>query len=184
MAPRVGARVLLAALGSTLRGDDGFGPALLARVGRVLPDGVEAIDFGTHGIALVQTLYAGYDALVLLDACVRGRPPGTVCVLAPVVAPVRSPAAVATLDTLADVHLADAGKVLTLARALDVLPPTVWLVGCEPQRSDDHHIGLSDAVARALAPAARETLALLESVQRKHGSGQRIARPRSRRCRT
>lgn len=164
--------MLVAAVGSTLRGDDGFGPALLARIGSALPPGAEGKDFGTHGIALVQKLYARYDALVLLDSCVRGRAPGTVYVLVPEVEALPPLTAVATLDTLADTHLAVPGKALTLARALGVLPGTVWLVGCEPECTDGHHIGLSEPVARALAPAARETLALVDLVQRTHGSGQ------------
>ena len=176
MAGRVAGRVLVAALGSTLRGDDGFGPALLARVGPMLPDGVDGIEFGTHGIALVQKLYAGYDALIVLDSCVRGQAPGTIYVLVPDLEARGSHTALATLDALADTHLANPGKALMLARELGVLPPTVWLVGCEPERSDGHHIGLSDRVARALAPAARETLALLQLVRRNDGSGQQQPR--------
>ena len=164
--------MLVAALGSTLRGDDGFGPALLARIGPGLPEGAEGVDFGTHGIALVQKLYAGYDALILLDACARGHAPGTVYVLVPEVARISIPADVASLDALADTHLAEPRKALMLARALGVLPRAVWLVGCEPERTEDHHVGLSRPVAGALAPAAREALALVQRVQGEHGSGQ------------
>lgn len=160
----------MAALGSTLRGDDGFGPALLARVRPRLPGGVVAGDFGTQGIALVQALHAGYDALILLDAHVRGGAPGTVCVVVPDVPVVQRPTTVAGFDALADVHLTDPAKMLLLARALGVLPPAVWLVGCEPQRTADHHLGLSEPVTRALVPAVRETLAIVERVQKEHGS--------------
>lgn len=162
MAAIVAARVLVAAVGSTLRGDDGFGPALLARLRPLLPPAVETGDFGTHGIALVQALHGRYDVLVLLDACVRGGPPGTVYVIQPDVSPPPSAATSAGLDALADVHVTEPARALTLARALGVLPARVWLVGCEPGRTYDHHIGLSPPVAAAIEAAARETLGLLE----------------------
>lgn len=162
MAATLAPRVLVAAVGSTLRGDDGFGPALLARLRPLLPAAVEACDFGTHGIALVQALHARYDVLVLLDACVRGGAPGTVYVIQPEVPPPPSAETTAGLDALADVHVTEPARALTLARALGVLPARVWLVGCEPGRTSDHHIGLSRPVAIAIDVAARETLALLE----------------------
>lgn len=164
MAPALASRVLVAAVGSTLRGDDGFGPALLARLRAVLPPVVNAGDFGTHGIALVQALHAGYDVLVLLDACVRGGAPGTVYVIEPDVPTAPSPITAAGLDVLADAHVTEPARALMLARALGVLPARVWMVGCEPRRTDDHRLGLSAPVAAALEPAARETLALLDIV--------------------
>jgi hydrogenase maturation protease len=161
----VALRVLVAALGSTLRGDDGFGPALLRRVTDCLPAGAEGADFGTHGIALVQRLYRGYDALVLLDACARGRPPGTLYVLRPVVPEAPPPNDVASLDALADAHVSDVSRILLIARALQVLPRDVWLVGCEPEHTADHHLSLSHSVAQSLPRAVEETLVLLRAIQ-------------------
>src|ERR671934_169318 len=77
-------RILIAGIGNVLRGDDGFGPAvvqaLLAR--GALPRGVHAVELGIGGIGLVHELMDGYDAVVIVDAVDRGGAPGAIHVLA------------------------------------------------------------------------------------------------------
>ena len=67
-------RILVAGIGNVLRGDDGFGPAvvqaLLAR--GALPAGVHAVELGIGGVGLVHELMDGYDAVVIVDAVDRG----------------------------------------------------------------------------------------------------------------
>ena len=75
-------RVLVAGVGNVLRGDDGFGPAVIQRLGE-LPAGVEKVETGIGGVALLQELLAGCDALVLIDAVDRGAAPGTLFELEP-----------------------------------------------------------------------------------------------------
>ena len=60
--------VLVACVGNVLRGDDGFGPAVAARLDGKLPAGARLIETGIGGIALVQELLAGYEGLVIVDA--------------------------------------------------------------------------------------------------------------------
>ena len=68
-------RILVAGVGNVLRGDDGFGfvaaRKLMAR--NDMPEGVWVIETGIGGMSLVQEPMAGYDELVLLDAC-RNNP--------------------------------------------------------------------------------------------------------------
>lgn len=136
-------RVLVAAVGNVLRRDDGFGAAVAARLGP-LPDGVEVIETGIGGIALLQELLAGCDGLVLIDAVDRGEPPGTVLVLEPEVGePVHVP----------DIHLANPARVLAMAKALGALPERVVLVGCQPGDVDGLGEGLSPVVERAVPVA-------------------------------
>jgi hydrogenase maturation protease len=136
-------RVLVAGVGNVLRGDDGFGPAVTELLGH-LPEGVDVIETGIGGIALLQELMAGCDGLVLIDALDRGDEPGTVTVIEPEI-----PEAV----HVPDVHLADPNRVLSMAKTMGVLPDRVVIVGCQPVGMDDLGAGLSPQVQSAL-PAA------------------------------
>lgn len=133
----------MAGVGNVLRGDDGFGPAVIERLG-ALPVGAEAIETGIGGVALLQELMAGCDGLVLIDAVDRAAAPGTVFVLAPEVR-----------DAVhqADVHLANPDRVLSMAKTMGVLPRRVRIVGCQPAGMDDLGAGLSEPVAAALEVA-------------------------------
>ena len=73
---------VLDAAGGVLHGDDGFGVEVARRLGaRLLPPAVTVAETGIGGIHLVHELMAGYEALVVVDAVDRGRPPGTVMVI-------------------------------------------------------------------------------------------------------
>jgi Ni,Fe-hydrogenase maturation factor len=45
---------------------------------------------------------------------------------------------------------------MILAKALGVLPPIVYLVGCQPAEVDDFDIGMSAIVACAVDPTIRQ----------------------------
>jgi hydrogenase maturation protease len=144
-------RVLVACVGNVLRRDDGFGPAVAERL-RELPEGAELVETGIGGIALLQELMAGCDGLVLIDAVDRGVEPGTVFAITP---------EVGEAVHVPDVHLANPERVLTMAKAMGVLPERVLIVGCQPTDADGLGERLSPQVERALAIAAakvRETL--------------------------
>jgi hydrogenase maturation protease len=140
-APR--SRLLVAGVGNVLRRDDGFGPAVVARLGE-LPAGVDVIETGIGGIALLQELMAGCDGLVIVDAVNRGAEPGTVAVIEP---------EVHVAEHVPDVHLANPQRVLEMAKALGVLPERVLIVGCQPADVDELDDRLSPQVERAVAVA-------------------------------
>ena len=137
-------RILVAGVGNVLRGDDGFGPAVVERLER-LPAGVEVVETGIGGIALLQELMAGCDGLVLVDALDHGEAPGTVFVLEPVVD---------DGTHVPDVHLANPRRVLAMAKSMGVLPDRVRIVGCQAGRVDELGEGLSPEVERAVEVAA------------------------------
>lgn len=144
-------RILVAAVGNVLRRDDGFGPRVAARLGD-LPRGVDLVETGIGGIALLQELMAGCDGLVVIDAVDEGAAPGTVFVLEP---------DVVAAEHVPDVHLANPGRVLAMAKALGCLPDRVAIVGCQPADVDGLGEQLSPEVERALEVAAatvRETV--------------------------
>jgi hydrogenase maturation protease len=145
-------RIIVACVGNVLRGDDGFGCEVAARL-RDLPAGVEVVESGIGGMAIVQELMAGCDGLIVVDAIDRGAEPGTLFLIEPEVA---GPAAVA------DIHLANPDAVLALAKGLGCLPRRVLLVGCQQGEVDELEQALSPAVAAAVEPAAERVRATVE----------------------
>jgi hydrogenase maturation protease len=135
-------RLLVACVGNLLRGDDGFGPAVADQLR--LPEGAEVIETGIGGIALLQELLAGCDGLVVVDAIDRGAAPGTVFRITP---------EVGEAEHVADVHLANPERVLTMAKAMGALPDRVAIVGCQPADVDELGEGLSPEVERGVAVA-------------------------------
>jgi hydrogenase maturation protease len=136
--------VIVGCVGNLLRGDDGFGPAVADRL-TGLPEGAEVVETGIGGIALLQELLAGCDGLVVIDAVDRGERPGTVFLIEP---------EVLDGEHVADVHLANPERVLTMAKAMGRLPERVLIVGCQPTEVDELEQGLSPAVEKAVAIAA------------------------------
>lgn len=154
-APTKPSRLLIAGVGNVLRQDDGFGievaQRLLKRGG--LPEGVRVVETGIGGIHLVQDLMeTRYDALLMLDAVDRGGEPGQLYLLHIDVSDIRTLEMDEQREFLADMHYTNPMRALMLARALEVIPPHVYMLGCEAAHHD-FALGLSSAVEQAL-PAA------------------------------
>lgn len=141
-------RTLVAGFGNVLRGDDGFGVAVLRRLAErgVGSANVNLLDVGTGGIRLAQELMVAYDRLIIIDASTRGGPPGTVYSL--IVDEV-----VATREI--DMHTTVPSRALEVAKALGALPAEIYLIACEPGSVDELTMELSPAVAAAVDEAVR-----------------------------
>lgn len=152
MAP-VTERVLVAGVGNLFLSDDGFGPEVVRALagGGTLPPGVRVVDYGIRGMHLAYDLLDGYDALVLVDACPGGGPPGEVTVLE--VGP----------DDLGsgefDAHGMNPVAVLANLEQLGGTLPSTYVVGCTPADVGEG-IGLSPAVLAAV-PAAMDAVRIL-----------------------
>ncbi len=150
-------RVLVVGVGNVLRADDGFGVAVARRLAeRELPPGVTLAETGIGGIHLVHELMAGYDALIVVDAVDRGRPPGSVLVIDADVIDVGELPLDARHDLLADMHLATPERALMVARAVGVLPEHTIIVGAQPAETEELGVGLSDEIAAAVDVAVAE----------------------------
>ncbi len=159
-------RVLVVGVGNVLNGDDGLGVEVVRRLGeRTLPHGVKLAETGIGGIHLVHELMAGFDALIVVDAVDRGRPPGTVMVIDPDVIDVSVLDVDERHDLLADMHLATPDRALMVARALGVLPERTKIVGCQPFSVDTLAVGLSPGIERAAEVAVDEVLRCLTEFQ-------------------
>ncbi len=160
-------KILVAGMGNVLRGDDGFGIRVVEKLSEIskLPTGVEIYEAGIGGIALVQELMNGYDALVVVDAVEKGAKAGTLFVLEPLENQTEIEAG-ELHQSMVDMHYADPSKVLLLAKALNVCPPKVFLVGCQPEYVDDAVEGLRPPVRKAVPQAVREVLSLIAELTR------------------
>ena len=146
-------RLLIAGMGNDLCQDDGFGIVVLRRLAETgVPDGVRLYEAGIAGIGMVQELMDGFDALVIVDAVDRGDPPGTVTLLETSVPELASFSDEERRIMLADTHYVIPSKALVLCKALDVLPSSVYILGCQPA-SCDLGIGLTPAVEAAVPEA-------------------------------
>ncbi|MPZ66918.1 MAG: hydrogenase maturation protease [Pseudonocardiaceae bacterium] len=157
--------VLIAGVGNVLRGDDGFGAAVVERlIEQGVPSAVRVIETGIGGIHLVQELMLHVDALIVVDAVDRGRAPGTVLVMRPDVHDVTALPMAQQRDELADMHYATPERTFMLASALDVLPAQSWIVGCQLEDADMLGQGLSEHVAAAVDVAIAEVRRLVRSL--------------------
>lgn len=166
-------RVLVVGVGNDLLGDDGFGIVALRRLAaRGVPAGVELLETGIAGVALAQELVAGYDAVIVLDAADSCSPPGTLKLLT---VDVPDPARLGADERralMSDMHRAVPSLALVLARALNALPPRVFILGCQPG-STDLGMGLSQPVALAVEAAVERVLEMI------HVQGRAEAHPRA-----
>lgn len=120
-------KTLVLALGNLLRGDDGVGAAVLAALPQStsIPAHVTLLDGGTPGLE-TMLLWQGYDCVIIIDAVEMGAAPGVWR---------QFNLADVTLkpDQLqASMHQAGLAAALTLAAALDRLPPKLIFFGVQP----------------------------------------------------
>jgi hydrogenase maturation protease len=149
--------VLVAGIGNDLCRDDGFGIVALRRLAESgVPDGVKLYESGIAGIGLVQELMDGYEAVVFVDAVDRGDEPGTVYLLETDVPDVSDE----NRDQfLADMHFVVPSTALLLGKALNVLPPRIFILGCQPAE-----YGLGLGLSAPVETAVDEALARLREL--------------------
>lgn len=153
--------MLVDCVGNPLRGDDGFGCEVAARLQGRLPAGADLIETGIGGLGIVHQLMDGYDGLIVVDAIERDASPGTVFVLDPEVPEDTEPTLEDWRAQFADFHLAEPSRILRLARAAGMLPRNLVVVGCQPELCEEFDEGLSHPVAAAVPVATRRVLELV-----------------------
>lgn len=152
-------RILIAGVGNVLKADDAFGVEVAHRLeAMTLPEGVRVVETGIGGIALVQELQDGWDAMIVADAVDRGRPPGTIMLIEPDVIDVKALSWGERSDLLSDAHLATPERVFMLARALGVLPDKLLMVGCQPLDVEAIGVEMSEPVKAGVEIAINEIL--------------------------
>ena len=144
-------RIHIICFGNELHGDDGFGPAVHARLGASpLPAGVSLMRADVAGLAAIRC-FAACDRGILVAALRGFGPPGSVHDLD--TAEVAE--AAARDEAPAGFHGAGVGALLELLpAALDHVPPS-RLVGVEIERVSAFSPGLSAIVAAAVEGACQ-----------------------------
>lgn len=164
-APAPPMKILVAGVGNKLRADDAFGVEVANKLMAMeLPEGVTVVETGIGGIALVQELQSGYDALVVIDAVDRGRPPGHVMLILLDVPHADDMEWGERYDFLADVHLATPTRALIMSKSLGVLPDKLLMVGCQPVDAETPGIPMSPEVTAAVDVAVKEVLRHLDEL--------------------
>lgn len=136
--------LLVLGLGNPLRGDDGIGPRVIeALQGHALPSGVDVIDGGTGGLAIVNLLSCR-QRVIIVDAVNMGLPPGHVQRFT------LDEARLVDDHTNLSAHGAGLREALVLAQALGLLPDEVVVFGVQPQ-SLDWKNGLTEPVEAVLS---------------------------------
>jgi hydrogenase maturation protease len=163
--PSTAPRILIAGIGNIFLGDDAFGVEVARRLSaRAWPPNVRVTDFGIRGYDLAYALLDGYDTTILVDACPRGEPAGTLYVIEPDVQDVsnsewNSPE---EQQRAVEAHSMNPLNVLRLATSMGGPLKRVLLVGCEPATlgPDEGHMGLSASVEAVIDDA----VTLVESI--------------------
>jgi hydrogenase maturation protease len=157
-------RTLIIGLGNPILGDDGVGWRVAEAVERrlateVCPDGqpplVEIDRMSVGGLALMERI-VGYDRVVLIDAALDGKTPGTICVCS-----------LAEVDGRLSGHL-DSAHDATLCAALDLavrlgaqVPDELRVVTVSARRVLEFDEHMTRPVAAAVEHAADEVMTLL-----------------------
>ena len=150
---------LLLGVGNPDRGDDGVGTEVAARVARF---GIPGVEVATEAepLALLEHLRrTGLDQVVVVDATVPGPEPGRVRVL-----PVGA-ARLVRRGGRAGTHALGVADAVELARALDLLPARLTLVGVEAGSSGVGE-GLAGPVQARLGDVVRTVTELLGASDR------------------
>jgi hydrogenase maturation protease len=148
--------VLVLGLGNPLLGDEGIGIRVVEELkGLDLPDGVAVVEGGTAGPGLIG-LMEGYPRVIIVDAADMGHSPGRIVRFIP------SEAQFQTAETPLSLHQIGLGEVLALAKALEVTPAELVIIGIQPSRVEGG-AGLSPEVEGAIPQIIRTILDELDN---------------------
>ena len=140
--------ILICGVGNKLKTDDGLGPFVIEELAnRPLPRHVTLADFGISGFKCALHL-EGYEKVVFIDAIsLPGSPPGRLHRLdIPREDVLKSP----NLSSFSvSLHETDLERILATAAVLNIYPPKVVVVGCQPAETSVA-LGLTAAVQKAV----------------------------------
>ncbi len=127
-------------VGSPIMGDDGFGLAVMARLGErwKLPEDVALVDGGTWGMQLLPEIEAS-DCVLFIDAINTGSAPGTIAVVERAELP-------RYFERKLSPHQVDLREVLAICELRGTLPRVTVAFGAQPQT-----IEMSTSLSPALA---------------------------------
>jgi hydrogenase maturation protease len=156
-------RILVLSIGSDLRGDDGVGKAITARLrlSSSLPTGVEIMDAGTGDLSTIL-MRPDINKVIIVDAANMGLVPGEWRrILAN-----ESICEISDENELDNSHGLGLLQAISLSRILGTLPDEIVIYGIQPL-SIDYHEGLSDPVISTVTEVCKAIQSELELTQTK-----------------
>ena len=153
--PTFDANLLILGIGNLLMGDEGVGVHLAQRLAeQAFPSGVHILDGGTGGFHLMD-YFTSYPCVILIDATLDGRPPGTIRLLTP-----RFSSEFPRSMSTHDIGLRD------LLEGLQVMGqmPKVYLFVVSIIELQEMHIGLSPEVEAVMPELAERVRGLAEEL--------------------
>lgn len=146
--------ILVLGIGNILLSDEGVGVRLVEKLEQCFDctPAIDVVDGGTCGMELMECM-AGRDHLIVADAVLTGKAPGSVTVL-------RDREVPALFTRKISPHQLGLADVLMALQLTGEFPRQLTLVGVEPEALDSG-IGLSDTVTRALEPALQHIIVAL-----------------------
>jgi hydrogenase maturation protease len=156
-------RILVAGIGNIFLGDDAFGVEVVRRLAACdLPANVRVTDFGIRGFDLAYALLDGYDTAILVDACPRGEPAGTLYVIEPDVNNRVGPEEQVSVEA----HSMNPLNVLRMAASLGGPLKRVLLLGCEPGTlgPEEGQMGLSEPIEAVIDDAVKLVQSLVNKI--------------------
>jgi hydrogenase maturation protease len=148
-----GSATVVMGVGNVLWADEGFGPAVVARLleKKLLPDGVEAVDGGTQGLYLLPLVQEARH-LLIFDVVDFGHAPGEILVLRDGEIPAFFGQRPMSL------HQTAFTDVLAAAELTGKMPEKVTLVGVQLENIDNWGGSLTPKIAGAMDEAIRTGL--------------------------
>ena len=153
--PTFDANLLILGIGNLLMGDEGVGVHLAQRLAeQAFPSEVHVLDGGTGGFHLMD-YFTSYPCVILIDATLDGRPPGTIRLLTP-----RFSSEFPRSMSTHDIGLRD------LLEGLQVMGqmPKVYLFVVSIIELQEMHIGLSPEVEAVMPELAERVRGLAEEL--------------------
>lgn len=155
MSPTASNGTLVLGLGNLVHSDDGVGVQAIERLLKDdrMPAGIELLDGGTHGLALLGRI-SGLRRLLVLDAVDVGEPPGTIIRLEGT-----------SLDRLPgkpSVHQLGFADLMTALQLIGGAPEEIVVLGVQPL-STDWSADLTPPVREALDNLVAASIQQLES---------------------
>jgi hydrogenase maturation protease len=141
-------RTLICGIGNKLKRDDGLGPYVIEQLeNQPLPQGVDLADYGISGFKCALKL-EGYNKVVFIDAIsLPGYEPGRLHRLKITKEKLMSSPKLS--DFSVSMHETDLERILATAAVLNIYPPQVVIIGCQPQDTSVN-LGLTAEVEKAV----------------------------------
>ncbi|MEL7042221.1 MAG: HyaD/HybD family hydrogenase maturation endopeptidase [Pseudomonadota bacterium] len=155
---RDGLDVLVLGVGNILWADEGFGVRCAEHMAAQfdVPDGVEIMDGGTQGLALVNDL-AEARHIIIFDAVDAGLKPAELVTVRGEDVPKFA------VGKKVSLHQTSMMELLALAEFIGDAPEAITLIGCQPVVLEDYGGGLTEDVAAQVASAIQAAVEELKA---------------------